>query len=466
MAKPSLLSMIMQPHIPRRKQNYRSFSALLSVVTPPVGQQDGNEDEDKAITPLDTSHVLQVKACVTKNEGTAIGFYLFQPKQSSSCGDSNTDRTWVRGSAYFNLPRSAFEASYSAILSSLEYISQQNKQVKSVTVQCDVDTVVHQLNGKLEIQRESLQTLYEKVMKIEQECFDRVRFECIPTRQNNQATELAQKALDSKTLMIYHSYNMTDPMLGVENRPAANGTPALKTTKGRRLSKSSKETLAKEREDNDDAFIDDVEQPAVKRTKTAAKGLARQTKKAPKEEKRAAAIDTMQSQINKENVTGQSPNVTLPSGPCVCQDHIYILEFDGGSRGNPFGEAGAGMVLYDTGPDGLEKDEVWAGWNYFGRGQMTNNQAEYSGLIAGLEAALARGVRKIVILGDSQLIIRHISGEYRVRNEKLKPLWGNVMKLLKRFDSYEVHHIYRDLNSRADGLANLAMDKQKSGSSD
>ena len=124
------------------------------------------------------------------------------------------------------------------------------------------------------------------------------------------------------------------------------------------------------------------------------------------------------------------------------------------------------MVLYDTGPAGDEMNEVWVGWDYLGFGKMTNNQAEYSGLIAGLEAALARGVRKISIYGDSNLVIKHISGEYRVRNEKLKPLWKKTKDLLKNFDSYELHHIRRHLNSRADGLANLAMDNQESGSSD
>ena len=97
---------------------------------------------------------------------------------------------------------------------------------------------------------------------------------------------------------------------------------------------------------------------------------------------------------------------------------------------------------------------------------MTSNQAEYSGLIAGLEMALKQGIRKIAVYGDSQLIIKQMKGEYQVKNEGLKPLWKKTNELLEKFDSVSLHHIPRNLNQRADSLANFAMDSRNSGSSD
>ena len=205
-----------------------------------------------------------------------------------------------------------------------------------------------------------------------------------------------------------------------------------------------------------------------KATKAAAV-VPKQPKKTASAEKRDAVMDIFESfpPQQEENLSSvPSPGIAVPNGPSIHPNHLYILEFDGGSRGNPTGSAGAGMVLYDTGPDGHDKQEVWVGWEYLGHGQMTNNQAEYTGLIGGLEAALARGIRKITVLGDSDLIIKHIRGEYKVRSDKLRPLWKKAMGLLNKFDSYEMRHIYRHHNSRADGLANLAMDELESGSSD
>ena len=395
-------------------------------------------------------HILQVKAYITKNEGVGIGFYLFE--QGSTSDDEH-----MGGSAYFDLNRNAFEGYYSAILSSLDYINEHHG-IKSVTVQCDHDMVVHQLNGKFEIQRESLRTLYWEVMKMKEERFDQVDFEFIPPNKNKQAGDFANKALGSKTLMNYH-FDMNDPMLTMVDQ-AAGATRTQKSTKGSRLKKNSKLSAFLEEDaalDEEEIPFDECEASILLEEMVARK----QPKKVASDEIREAVFGAM-----PEATSAPSPSTAAPVRPGISPDHLYVLEFDGGTRGNPTGVAGCGMVLYDTGPDKNKKHEVWAGWDYLGRGKMTNNQAEYSGLIAGLEAALARGVRKIAIYGDSELVIKHLSGEYQVRNEKLKPLWKKTKDLLKKFDSYEMRHIYRHLNGRADGLANLAMDNQDSGSSD
>ena len=137
-------------------------------------------------------------------------------------------------------------------------------------------------------------------------------------------------------------------------------------------------------------------------------------------------------------------------------EKTYVLRFDGGSRGNP-GIAGSGMVLYDAD----EGTEVWAGFYFMGE-NYTNNEAEYTGILEGLRCAHAMGARSIVVQGDSQLIIRQLEGRYRVKSEKLRPYYQQVVKLLRQFDSLCVCHIERAENARADELANQAMNMRQS----
>ncbi len=135
----------------------------------------------------------------------------------------------------------------------------------------------------------------------------------------------------------------------------------------------------------------------------------------------------------------------------------YILCFDGGSRGNP-GRAGAGMVLYDS--EG-GTTEIWSGCQYIGE-MITNNEAEYKALITGLQVARSMGVENILVQGDSQLILRQIDGVYRVKSEKLRSYYDEAMSLRREFASFQTNHIERSRNSRADELANEAMNNKSS----
>lgn len=128
----------------------------------------------------------------------------------------------------------------------------------------------------------------------------------------------------------------------------------------------------------------------------------------------------------------------------------WCLNFDGGSRGNP-GPAAYGFVLLR--PDGSEAASVGEVL-----GSTTNNVAEYTGLIRGLECARELGVRNLDVRGDSELIVKQVRGEYRVKNEQLKPLHQQVMVLVSQFDSYSLEHVYRSDNAAADALVNEALD--------
>jgi ribonuclease HI len=128
------------------------------------------------------------------------------------------------------------------------------------------------------------------------------------------------------------------------------------------------------------------------------------------------------------------------------------LQFDGGSRGNP-GPAGIGVVLRAA--DGTP---VVTLGRFIGR--ATNNVAEYKALITALEKAKELGARRVKVLGDSELIVKQMRGEYRVKNPDLRVLYDEAQDLFRSFDAATIDHNYREENSVADKLANLAMDRK------
>jgi len=129
----------------------------------------------------------------------------------------------------------------------------------------------------------------------------------------------------------------------------------------------------------------------------------------------------------------------------------YRANIDGGSRGNP-GPASYGVIIRDG------RGEIVARLKkYIGR--MTNNVAEYYGLIAALDYAESHGVRTIRIESDSELLVKQMRGQYKVKSEDLRPLFERAQKMSKAFDSFRIEHVYREQNREADALANQALDE-------
>ncbi len=129
----------------------------------------------------------------------------------------------------------------------------------------------------------------------------------------------------------------------------------------------------------------------------------------------------------------------------------WVIYSDGASRGNP-GPAALGAVVLD--PAGVVKHEASEAL-----GITTNNVAEYRGLIAGLEAALELGARRIEVRMDSELIVRQVIGRYRVKSPALVPYYKQVLGLRARFDEAVFLHVPREQNKHADALANRALDQ-------
>jgi ribonuclease HI len=126
---------------------------------------------------------------------------------------------------------------------------------------------------------------------------------------------------------------------------------------------------------------------------------------------------------------------------------------DGGSRGNP-GPAASGAVLFDEGGAVLREVGTFLG-------VATNNVAEWTGLVTGLEAALELGIDDLAVRLDSELVVKQISGAYRVKHEGLIPLHAKAKMLLRKFARVDVQHVRRKENAAADALVNQVLDAHR-----
>lgn len=129
----------------------------------------------------------------------------------------------------------------------------------------------------------------------------------------------------------------------------------------------------------------------------------------------------------------------------------YKANIDGGSRGNP-GPAAYGVVIRDPRGEIVAKLK-----KYIGR--TTNNVAEYYGLIAALDYAQSHGVRALRIESDSELLVKQMRGQYRVKSGELRPLFERARKTSQSFESFRMEHVFREQNREADALVNEALDE-------
>jgi ribonuclease HI len=150
-----------------------------------------------------------------------------------------------------------------------------------------------------------------------------------------------------------------------------------------------------------------------------------------------------ESLFDRGEITSDA-NKPTPTGSLMA--HI-----DGGARGNP-GPAGYGVAIQDeAGRPVAELSEYL--------GKQTNNYAEYSGLLAALTYALKHGYKALKVFSDSELMVKQIKGQYKVKNPALQELHGQASKMIRELDAFEIRHVLREKNRDADRLANQAMDR-------
>ena len=143
-----------------------------------------------------------------------------------------------------------------------------------------------------------------------------------------------------------------------------------------------------------------------------------------------------------------------PAMSCkIDSTRTYLVRFDGGSRENCIG---LGMVMYDG------SQEVWSGWKYH-QHHASNNVAEYLALLYGLKAALSLGVKKLVLEGDSLLVIDQLNGRRHAKEDILQTFKDTALQYTLLFEHVEIRHVYRKYNTRADWLTKFAMDNAESG---
>ena len=126
------------------------------------------------------------------------------------------------------------------------------------------------------------------------------------------------------------------------------------------------------------------------------------------------------------------------------------VHVDGGARGNPGPAAIAAVVSNENGEVVTDASQVI--------GRATNNYAEYRAVLLGIETARSLGATEIDLVCDSELVVKQVLGQYRVKNADLKPLHAQVKAALKDFDAWTIRHVRRELNAEADRLVNEALD--------
>jgi ribonuclease HI len=139
---------------------------------------------------------------------------------------------------------------------------------------------------------------------------------------------------------------------------------------------------------------------------------------------------------------------TLSPEPSGTETRVWI---DGGSRGNP-GPSAIGVVIEDAAGRTL-------GTISRAIGVTTNNVAEYQAIVAGLQKAEELGATSVEVISDSELLVKQMRGEYKVKNAGLRPLHAEACRRAARFGSFSIRHTGREHNTKADGLVNLALDE-------
>jgi len=160
----------------------------------------------------------------------------------------------------------------------------------------------------------------------------------------------------------------------------------------------------------------------------------------------------MTDRIDKDDLSSQPDLFASDERQMKSARSHAVLYCDGASSGNP-GHAGIGAFLEVT-----SSDEQYRISEYIGI--ATNNVAEYTALIKGLEKALSLGIKRLDVFLDSELIVRQLNGVYKVRNKNLLPLFAKSKNYLDEFDLVNVSHVRRELNQEADNLARKGAQKR------
>ncbi|GAX15225.1 hypothetical protein FisN_12Lh072 [Fistulifera solaris] len=346
------------------------------------------------------TYILQTKGYSKLNaDGTGIGIVL---KDSSST---------LTARHYFPSDRALSLAEYSALIVGLHYAIQLG--VQHLMLETDHAVLAKQLQGIFPMEKRIMKPLYWQVMHLVEERLQTFRVRIVPNVE--EATELAKRALATNKSSL--SQPQGDPMGHAFTGQGKQRKPSV---------------------------------PPVLIPMTASQ------QQASSDENKGVwpAIPNESSSNDNPTISNENQDTTSTT-TIIDPQRTYLLQFDGGARGNPAGKSGCGMVLFDD-----QGHEVWCGWKFLP--PMSNNMAEYHSILLGLLCAKSLGIQRIQAQGDSELVVKQLNGVYQVRDPKLKELWGPTRDVMQEFQDISVTHIAREYNKRADWLANHAMDTETS----
>jgi len=372
-----------------------SSSSLCPASTASINHPHKNhQNSEEELADANLTYFLTVKGqSGMHSNGTGIGIVLSSTSSTDPSNDHDYSDEEDRWEArqYFARGRTGFEALYTAAVLGMRYALR--RCVKKLVLRIDHHVIYNQLIGTWKVDRESLKPLYWNVMHMK-ESLDLFLVQDISSSSalNDTDDVFVAKELAQIALATGVSYNIED---GLDPMTAAG--------------------------DNDNQVV-------------------------PEPDHQPEVMNPDHDDMDPTATTGTTD---------ISPSSVYLLRFDGGSRGNRSGVSGAGVVLYND-----KGREIWCGWTFLG--SMSNNAAEYWACLLGLRSALSMGIRHILVQGDSELIVRHLNGTYQVKDAALKKLWKPARDILAQFDTVKVEHIYRADNKRADFLANHAMDTETS----
>ncbi len=160
-------------------------------------------------------------------------------------------------------------------------------------------------------------------------------------------------------------------------------------------------------------------------------------------------FQNVKNYIRKEDMANSDKEITDTSNTNKETD-LIVVNVDGASRGNP-GESGIGVAIFDK-----DSNLINEAWDYLG--VATNNISEYKALILGIKLSMKYNAKKILFKSDSELMVKQIKGEYKVKNAQLKLLFTEAQSLLKKQVNWKIMHVPREENKEADLLANKGVD--------
>jgi ribonuclease HI len=160
-------------------------------------------------------------------------------------------------------------------------------------------------------------------------------------------------------------------------------------------------------------------------------------------------FQNVKNYIRKEDMANSDKEITDTSNTNKETD-LIVVNVDGASRGNP-GESGIGVAIFDK-----DSNLINEACDYLG--VATNNISEYKALILGIKLSMKYNAKRILFKSDSELMVKQIKGEYKVKNAQLKLLFTEAQSLLKKQANWKIMHVPREENKEADLLANKGVD--------